>query len=86
MYLPDTLVAQVQTGNVVLLLGAGATIGATNSVGEVPLSADGLRDALSDEFPRACCSLIQFFPRTLLREEGSSIEKVNTQSSRPAAA
>lgn len=50
MYLPDALVSEVQAGRVVFLLGAGASFGATTPCGEPPLSADGLRDELSQQF------------------------------------
>ena len=50
MELPDTLVSDVQAGRVVLVLGAGASIGARTPNGEPPLVGLGLRDALSQHF------------------------------------
>ena len=50
MELPDVLVSDVQAGRVVLVLGAGASIGAQTPNGEPPLIGLGLRDALSQHF------------------------------------
>ena len=48
--LPDALVKEAKRGRLVLLLGAGASCGATTLDGRKPLIGDGLRDALSDRF------------------------------------
>jgi tetratricopeptide (TPR) repeat protein/cold shock CspA family protein len=50
MNLPDSLVSETRAGRVVFLLGAGASFGATTPGGEGPLTANGLRDALSQQF------------------------------------
>ena len=50
MDLPEALISEVQGGRVVLLLGAGASFDAKTPNGKSPLSALGLRDALSQRF------------------------------------
>jgi tetratricopeptide (TPR) repeat protein/cold shock CspA family protein len=50
MEIPSALIDQVKSSNVVLFLGAGASLGATLPNGEKPLTANGLRGALSDRF------------------------------------
>ena len=44
------LLDQIRNGNAMLFLGAGASYGARGSNGEKPLSANELRDKLSDKF------------------------------------
>ena len=44
------LLSQIRDGNAMLFLGAGAAYGAIGANGEEPLSANDLRDKLSDEF------------------------------------
>lgn len=48
--LPDPLVEEARRGRLVLLLGAGASVGAVAPNGSKPLSGEALRDALSDRF------------------------------------
>jgi hypothetical protein len=48
--LPDALIEEARRGRLVLLLGAGASIGAVSDDGRKPLSGPGLRDALADRF------------------------------------
>lgn len=50
MEIPAALIEQVKSSNAVLFLGAGASLGATLPGGGKPLTASGLRDALSDRF------------------------------------
>lgn len=50
MDIPDYLVKQIAKGWAVLLLGAGASLGARNSKGEQPLTGQQLTVALSKEF------------------------------------
>lgn len=50
MEIPSVLTDQVRSSNAVLFLGAGASREATLPNGEKPLTANGLRDALSDRF------------------------------------
>ena len=50
MQLPDTLIEGVRTGNVVLVLGAGASIGASTSNGQSAPSAVELAKLLSNRF------------------------------------
>jgi hypothetical protein len=48
--LPTALIEEVRRGRVVLLLGAGASMGSQTPTGRKPLNGDGLRDALADRF------------------------------------
>lgn len=48
--MPDALVEEIRRGRVVLLLGAGASLGATNDRGQGPPGAPQLRDSLADRF------------------------------------
>ena len=50
MNIPSQLLNNVQEGKVVLVLGAGASVGATNAAGETPPTAAKLAKLLSDEF------------------------------------
>lgn len=50
MEIPGALIEEVKASNGVLFLGAGASLGATLPDGTRPLTANGLRDALSDRF------------------------------------
>lgn len=47
---PDVLTEDIRRGRVVLLLGAGASLGAKNKKGQGPPSGNDLRDALADRF------------------------------------
>lgn len=48
--LPDALTEEIRRGRVVLLLGAGASLGAKNDKGHEPLNGNQLRGALADRF------------------------------------
>ncbi len=50
MNLPDALIEEARQGRVVLLLGAGASLGAMDSKSRASPSSSGLRDALADRF------------------------------------
>src|SRR3989338_7183047 len=50
MEIPDFLIGQISEGNVVLLLGSGASKGATNSKGEHPPDGKELGNILSNKF------------------------------------
>lgn len=50
MDIPEPLINDVRSGRVVLILGAGASIGATDKKGQPPLLGDRLRDLIADRF------------------------------------
>ncbi len=50
MNVPSSLLDNVRDGKVVLVLGAGASVGATNSAGEAPPTGTALAKLLSDRF------------------------------------
>jgi hypothetical protein len=50
MDIPDSLMNDVRSGRVVLILGAGASLGATDKNGQPPPLGNKLRDLISDRF------------------------------------